>query len=91
MLKNNKPSTTLPEGLKKHFWDVEFDELSFEKYPRFISERILNYGDLNAIRWLLSHTDLEFIKNLVENNRNLNAKTKNYWLTILMIPDTKIR
>ena len=73
----------LPGDLKKYFWDVDFEELSFEKYPRFIAERILNYGDLNEVRWLLSFTDKQFIKSLVENSRNLNAKTRNYWKTML--------
>ena len=83
MSSKNQNTPSLPEELKKHFWEVEFNELSFEKYPRFIAERILNYGDLNGVKWLLSRTDKQFIKSLVENNRNLNAKTRNYWQTIM--------
>ena len=83
MSSKNKNTSRLPGELKRYFWDVDFEELSFEKYPRFIAERILNYGDLNGVRWLLSCTDKQFIKSLVENNRNLNAKTRNYWQTIL--------
>jgi len=73
----------LPGELQRYFWDVNFADLTMEKYPRFIAERILNYGDLDGIKWLLSQTDRNFIKTLVENSRNLNAKTKNYWQIVL--------
>ncbi len=75
--------TPLPEEFKKYFWDVAFDELTLEKHPEFIAERILNYGDLNGIKWLLKSMNRQFIKKLIENNRKLNAKTKNYWQIML--------
>lgn len=73
----------LPDQFKKYFWDVNFDEISFELYPRFVTERILNYGDQNGIKWLLSHFDTSFIKILVESSRNLNVKTRNFWQIML--------
>jgi len=76
-------NSSLPIEFQKYFWDVNFDELTFKKYPGFISERILNFGDLDGVKWLLSMTDLSFIKTLVKNSRNLNPKTKNYWQLIL--------
>ena len=84
LLSGIKHPSKLPEFLQRYFWDVKFDELSFDKHPTFIAERILNYGDPDAIRWLLSITDNQFIKTLVENSRNLNAKTRNYWQLMLM-------
>lgn len=84
MLQNKKHTSKLPEFLQRYFWDVEFDDLSFDEYPTFITERILNYGDLDGIKWLLSFTSNKFLKTLVENSRNLNAKTKNYWHIMLM-------
>lgn len=83
MFSINKTKPALPAAFQKYFWDVAFYELSFEKYPGFIAERLLNYGDLNAIEWLLSCTSKQFIKTVIENNRNLNAKTKNYWQIML--------
>ena len=73
----------LPEEFRKYFWDVDYADLSLKKYPKFIAERILNYGDLNAIKWLETVLDREFIRSVVMNSRNLNPKTKNYWKLIL--------
>jgi hypothetical protein len=83
MISEKQNSSKLPEELRKYFWDVEFDELTTEKYPRFIAERILNFGDLNGIKWLLSWADNNFIRTIVDNSRNLNAKTRNYWRLLL--------
>ncbi|MBN1415503.1 MAG: hypothetical protein JW973_10415 [Bacteroidales bacterium] len=83
MKSNKKADTSLPEKFRRYFWDVSFDELIFEKHSRFIAERLLNYGDLNEVRWLLSHTNRQFIKSLLKKSRNLNTKTVNFWQMML--------
>lgn len=83
MLSKNKYPHSIPEEFKKYFWDVSLDELSFEKHLRFITERFLNYGDLQAIKWIFSCTTKESIKSIVKTSRNLNVKTKNYWQIML--------
>jgi hypothetical protein len=83
MPSHKKPKFKLPEEFLKYFWDVPFKKLNFEKNLRFLAERLLNYGDLNRVKWLLSHIDIQFIKTLVETSRNLNPKTKNYWNIML--------
>jgi len=75
----------LPEEFRKYFWDVDYDDLSLEKYPKFIAERIMNYGDLDAVKWLQSVLEMEFIRSVVLKSRNLNPKTRNYWELMLSI------
>ena len=87
MLSTNNHKNNLPEEFKRYFWDVPFDELTFERYPHFISERLLNYADLNGIKWLLSCTEKDFIKSIIVESRNLNSKTKNYWHIMLTLPN----
>jgi len=83
MIPDSNHVIKLPGQFQKYFWDVQFNDLSFEKYPCLIAERLLNYGDLDGIKWLLSHTDKQFLRTIVNNSRNLNAKTKNYWKIML--------
>ena len=73
----------IPTEFRRYFWDVEFEKLMLDENSRFIAERILNYGDLSGIKWLLSWADEQFIRNIRDNSRNLNAKTKNFWKLIL--------
>jgi len=74
-----KNTTKLPSTFKVYFWDCDFDQLSLQQYPRFIIERILNFGDDNAVRWLLQHAEPILIQRIIENSRNLTKKTRNYW------------
>ena len=73
----------LPDALRKYFWDCNFDDLSMERYPVFIVERVLNFGDMVSVKWLLANTERGFLKKLVENSRNINKKTRNYWTIML--------
>jgi hypothetical protein len=75
--------TLLPESLKKYFWDCDFDHLSMNNYAFFICERILNYGDMLSLQWLLSQIDKTFLIEVIDNSKNLNEKTRNYWNLVL--------
>jgi lipopolysaccharide export LptBFGC system permease protein LptF len=81
-----KNTSRLPQELKAYFWDMEFDELTIEKNSRIISERILNYGNINAVRWLFSWADKEYISSIIKKSRNINAKSRNYW-ELILTPD----
>lgn len=81
-----KNTSRLPQELKAYFWDMEFDELTIEKNSRIISERILNYGNINAVRWLFSRADKEYISSIIKKSRNINAKSRNYW-ELILTPD----
>ena len=83
MSSEKKHTSKLPEEFQRYFRDVSFEELTLDKYPGFIAERILNYGDLDAIKWLLSWTNKRFLKTIIDDNRNINPKTRNYWRIIL--------
>jgi len=83
MVNESRYNLNLPAEFKRYFWDVAFDDLTIEKYPRFIAERILNYGDMKSIKWLLSWADKEFIRTIITESRNIDAKTKNFWQIIL--------
>jgi hypothetical protein len=42
----------LPKALHRYFWDVDAKRLNIRKYRQFIIERILEFGDEKAIRWV---------------------------------------
>ena len=82
-MSTGKSNNPLPDSFRKYFWDVAFSELSLEKNPGFIAERVLNYGTGKDVKWLLQRIDSGLIKSLVKDSRNLNAKTRNYWQIML--------
>ena len=73
----------LPEMLKKYFWDCDFEEINMDRYAFFIAERILNFGDMDSLKWLTARTDKAFLREVVRKSRNLDKKTRNYWKMVL--------
>ncbi|MDZ7722004.1 MAG: hypothetical protein U5R06_04050 [candidate division KSB1 bacterium] len=70
---------SIPTAAEKYFWDCDISELSMREHHQFIIERILNFGDDDAVRWLFDHTNRAQIKNVLHNSRNLSEKTRNFW------------
>ena len=76
-------NTQLPESLKKYFWDYDFLHLNMNNHSYIITERILNYGNLKSIKWLLDQIDFSFLKQVVQTSKSLDNKTKNFWTIYL--------
>lgn len=81
---------TLPQFLKKYFWDVDFNKLDKEIFASFIIERILEEGDEKAARWMRDNFDIVQIKNVLFNSKNLSTKSANYWQLIFNLKREKI-
>jgi len=79
MNSSHETADALPAGLQKYFWDCDFSALSIEKQRRLIIERVLNFGNDDAVRWLLAHVDRANIADVLEHSRNLSEKTRNFW------------
>jgi len=73
--------THLPKEFKKYFWDVDFEKLTFKKYPIFILERIMRLGDIEALKWLLK-VPRRKIREVVNRSRELDPKTRNFWRVV---------
>lgn len=77
--KNSTKQITLPVEFRHYFWDCDFEKLTWKKYSFFIAERLLNYGNIEAIKWLLYISSVRFIKKVVKESKNLDKKTRNFW------------
>lgn len=63
----------------KYYWDCDFHTLSLQEHDFFIIERILNYGNMDSVKWLFSTFSRARVRDVVAKSRNLNRKTGNYW------------
>ena len=78
-VKKNIQKDKLPEKFKKYFWDVDAKKLDVNKYLFYVTERILEFGNPESLRWLFTKTDNRFIKHVVAKSRALSPRTINYW------------
>ncbi len=69
----------MPAFLKRYFWDVVFRQVDRNRSKRFIIERILEYGDPKAVRWLRKQCEAPAIRDVIQQSPNLSARSANFW------------
>ena len=79
----------LPASFKSYFWDIDFSKLDLNNF-QFIIKRVLDRGDTNSIKWLLSNYSRADIENTIMESRDLSAKTANLWADLYGMDRTKI-
>lgn len=82
---------TMPESLKRYFWDIDFSKLSYEKRPRFVIERILEFGDESAVIWMVKSFSLSQIISAFTKSRQLTWKSANFWALMFGIDRGKVK
>ena len=86
-------STTeqLPSFLRPYFWEVDFTMIQLPKHETYVIERVLEYGNDQAIGWLKKIFTPETIAHVVRRSGCLSRNTANFWALILDIPKEEIR
>ena len=80
----------LPKFLKKYFWEVDLDKLNFRERPEYVALRLLEYGDIKALRWLFRNFSEKKIKNIIKQQKGLSLKSLYFWSSFFDIPEEKI-
>ena len=80
----------LPVFLKRYFWDVDFEGLNLSKRQDFIILRLLECGDVEAIRWLLKNISADDIKRVISTYRGLSSKSAYFWAFFFDMDKEKI-
>ncbi len=81
----------LPEFTHRYFWDIDPTELNVGEYPRYVIERLLEYGDLPSVRWMERRFSREEIVEVLKSSRALSRKSANFWSSILNVPREEVR
>ena len=81
----------LPPFLRPYFWDTNFDALRLPRYEFYCIERLLEYGDDRAIRWLCKSFQREQLADVIRKSRAISLRTANFWGLLLNIPRGEMR
>ena len=81
----------LPAFLKRCFWDSPFQRLDPRESGAFVIERVLEYGDLRAVRWMQARFKAEAIRRVVKRARGLSARSANCWRLAYRIDRRAVR
>lgn len=69
----------LPKYLNRFFCDVNTSNLDVNKYTVFIVERLLEYGDDLAIRWVMHTYPADVLIDVIKCSRQISRKTAAFW------------
>lgn len=71
--------TSLPNDFKPYFWDTDPKKIDLKKNSPYVVERLLEWGDAEAIKWLENAYGSEYMKKIIENTRRLSRKSANFY------------
>jgi hypothetical protein len=69
----------LPQHAYRFFWDVDPLTLDVATYRRYVVERLLELGDLPAVRWMLATFSPPEIVDVLKTSRRLSRLSANFW------------
>ena len=80
----------LPKYLHKYFWDTNPNNVDAKKDSQDIIYRILNEGDILAIKWMFRNFDIDSIKESLTKRRGFTTRSLNFWRLFFDISKDKI-
>ena len=80
----------IPYALEKYFWDVDAKNLDAQKNKSYIIERVLEYGDTDAVRWMKNIYPVLQIIEVLKRSRALSQKSAHFWALFFEVPESEI-
>ena len=81
----------IPKHLRHYFWDINVDKLDPEKKPYFVISRLLDKGNVEAVRWVRKQYSEDKIKKTLINYRDFSLKSASFWALIYKLPLEKLK
>ncbi|MBI3049039.1 MAG: hypothetical protein HYY76_12100 [Acidobacteria bacterium] len=76
----------VPPHLRLLFWDTNTDRFDPAAYPRYTIERVLEYGDEEAVAWMRRTFTHDQILEVLRTDRNLTPLSANFWAMLFGVP-----
>ncbi|WP_214071639.1 hypothetical protein [Mucilaginibacter sp. dw_454] len=82
----NKPAIS-----KQAFWDVDMDNIDYEKNARFVVEKVIERGKAEDFETLLAYYGFERVKQLAQQALWLSDISINFCCTLFKIKPTDFK
>ena len=79
----------IPPAFEKFFWDVDFAQLKFPDHENYVLGKLMLYGDIASIKWILRTFDRGAVSRYLETKGKwaLNKKSYLFWEKVLRMGD----
>jgi hypothetical protein len=79
MIINQKETTAVPERFRTLFWDTNLKKIHIKRNARYIIERVLELGNLDALNWLQRVYSVQNILDVLSTRRGVSDKSRTFW------------
>jgi len=69
----------VPEDLSSLFWDTNRRQIHLRRHARYVIERVLELGRLDAVSWLQRVYPVQTIIDVLTVSKVITAKSRNFW------------
>ena len=81
----------IPPELHKFFWDVDVKKLDPSEKPYFVIQRLLDKGDVEAVRWVRGNFSDKIIQQTLKTYRDFSLKSASFWGLLYNVPTSQIK
>lgn len=79
MIMDQKETTAVPERFRNLFWDTNLSNIHVKRNARYIIERVLELGSLDALNWLQRVYTVQNILEVLNTRRGVSEKSRIFW------------
>ena len=80
----------IPTSLHRFFWDINIKKLDPKNKPHFVINRLLDKGNVEAVKWVRENYTKNQIKETFTHIRDFNPKVGRFWALFLKIPQEEV-
>lgn len=80
----------IPKQFWPYFWETDPAKLNPDKNSLLIIQRLLDWNNFSAAKWVVNSYPIEKIKESLVNLRGWSKRSANFWANYFGIPKTKV-
>lgn len=78
-IKELKREKSVPEEFYYLFWDTDPKKIDLKRNSRYVIEKVLEMGSLDALQWIQRIYPTNIIIETLEISRKITPKSRNFW------------
>ncbi len=80
----------VPKKFHPYFWDVDVKKLNPSQKPYFVIQRLLDWNNFGAARWVINNFPQELIVQSLKKLRGWSRKSAVFWGKYFNIPQEEL-
>ena len=83
--------SSVPQDLRWLFWDTDASTVDLERHRKYVIERVLEFGNEAAYRWLFATFSREDIAAVVKTSSRISRQTATMMANFYGLPKGEVR